>query len=150
MKHFAIKYLCFFLSFMISYFPLQAYSNKSISLNKGKKAPFSGTLLDPEAVARILSSKKTEQLRCKLKLETQKAKSSSLHTLKYTVCKNNLKLEKETGNKIIELKNKEIERLAKLSIKPKKDLVVLWFSIGVAVGVGATIGVAFAIKEVTR
>ena len=145
-----MKILPFLLCSLLLFQPALYATGKSTTLKKGQKAPFPGTLLDTEAVAKILADKNLAKLKCDLKLSTESAKMKALHDLKYNSCKINLDIERAKLKQLITLKNNEIERLQKIALKPKRDLTILWFTIGVAIGVGSTIGVAFAIKEVTK
>ena len=111
---------------------------------------FQPVLQAAEAVAKILADKNLAKLKCELKFSTETAKMKALHDLKYNSCKISLDIERVKLKQLITLKNKEIDRLTKIALKPKRDLTILWFTIGVAIGVGSTIGVAFAIKEVSK
>ena len=139
-----------FLIFSIAIYPIPSFANRSKTLKKGEKAPFSGTLLDLEAVAKILADKETSKARCKIQNEANLAKKTAKCNLNLNSCKISYKIEKNKLSMLLNIKNEELKRLAKLAYKPKKDLTILWFAIGVSVGIGATIGVAFAVKEVTR
>ena len=55
-----MKILPFLLSFLLLFQPALYAAGKSTTLKKGQKAPFPGTLLDAEAVAKILADKKSE------------------------------------------------------------------------------------------
>ena len=145
-----MKILPFLLSFLLLFQPALYAAGKSTTLKKNQKAPFPGTLLDAEAVAKILADKNLAKLKCDLKLSTESAKMKALHDLKYNSCKINLDVERAKLKQLITLKNNQIERLQKIVLKPKRDLTILWFTIGVAIGVGSTIGIAFAIKEVSK
>jgi len=70
--------------------------------------------------------------------------------MKYNLLKVDISALQKRSDEIIKLKNEELTRLQKIVFKPKRDLTILWFTIGVAIGVGSTIGIAFAIKEVTK
>ena len=145
-----MKILPFLLCSLLLFQPALYAAGKSTTLKKNQKAPFPGTLLDTEAVAKILADKNLAKLKCDLKLSTESAKMKALHDLKYNSCKINLDVERAKLKQLITLKNNEIERLQKIVLKPKRDLTILWFTIGVAIGVGSTIGIAFAIKEVSK
>ena len=130
--------------------PLTVFANQSTSLKKGQKAPFDGTLLDVEAIARILADKTISKLKCELTLSTELAKLKAKSTLNLNVCKISLNSTKAKLRDLLIIKDNEIKRLAKLAYKPKRDLTALWFSIGVVVGVGTTIGIAYVTKEATK
>jgi hypothetical protein len=145
-----MKLITYILSFLLAIQPVLVFANKSTPLKKGQKAPFDGTLLDLEAIARILADKKINKLKCDLILSTELAKHKAKSTLNLNSCKISLSSEKAKLRDLLIIKDNEIKRLAKLAYKPKRDLTILWFSIGVAIGVGTTIGIAFAVKEATK
>jgi len=145
-----MRFITCFLCYLLVACPVLVHANKSKAIRKGQKAPFSGTLLDSEAVARILADKKINKLRCKLDTEAKVAKLEAKSSLKLNSCASSLNAEKSKLQNLLKIKNDEIKRLGKLAYKPKRNLTALWFSIGVIVGAGATIGVAYAIKEVTK
>ena len=145
-----MKFIICFLCCMLATQPLTTLANQSASLKKGQKAPFSGTLLDAEAVARILANKKISKKECELDLSTRLAKLKAKNTLSLNSCKISLNSEKAKLRDLLVIKDNEIKRLAKLAYKPKRDLTALWLSIGVVIGAGSAIGIAFAIKEATR
>ena len=138
--------LCFLLAFQTTVFA----AGKSVTLKKNQKAPYPGTLLDAEAIAEILAKTKKLKEETKLKLSQQKEKLKIQHDMKYNLLKVDISALQKRSDEIIKLKNEELTRLQKIVFKPKRDLTILWFTIGVAIGVGSTIGIAFAIKEVTK
>ena len=145
-----MKFITYFLCFLLTMQPLTVFANQSTSLKKGQKAPFDGTLLDVEAIARILADKTISKLKCELTLSTELAKLKAKSTLNLNSCKISLNSTKSKLRDLLIIKDNEIKRLAKLAYKPKRDLTALWFSIGVVVGVGTTIGIAYVIKEATK
>ncbi len=138
--------LCFLLVFQTTVFA----AGKSVTLKKNQKVPFPGTLLDAEAIAEILAKTKKLKEELKIKLTQQKEKLKIQHDMKYNLLKVDISALQKRSDEIIKLKNEELTRLQKMVFKPKRDLTILWFTIGVAIGVGSTIGIAFAIKEVTK
>ena len=145
-----MKVLSFFLCFLIAFQTTVFAAGKSVTLKKNQKAPFPGTLLDAEAIAEILAKTKKLKEEIKLKLTQQKEKLKIQHDMKYNLLKVDISALQKRSDDIIKLKNEELTRLQKIVFKPKRDLTILWFTIGVAIGVGSTIGIAFAIKEVTK
>ena len=145
-----MKVLSFFLCFLIAFQTTVFAAGKSVTLKKNQKAPFPGTLLDAEAIAEILAKTKKLKEELKLKLSQQKEKLKIQHDMRYNILKLDLSALQKRSDEIIKLKNEELTRLQKMVFKPKRDLTILWFTIGVAIGVGSTIGIAFAIKEVTK
>ena len=52
-------------------------ANDAVTINKGENAPFTGTLLSPSAVAKILASDQISNEQCKIEIEKQAALSKS-------------------------------------------------------------------------
>ena len=145
-----MKFTACFMAFLVSLQPFFIYANKSRALKKGQKAPFSGTLLDSEAVARILAEKKLNKARCQLEVSTRLQKEKAKNYLALNFCNISLKLQKTKQRDLLIIRDREIKRLAKKAFRPRRDLSMVWLAVGVLVGAGSTIAIAFAIKEVKK
>jgi len=125
------------------------YANKSARLQKGAKAPFSGTLLDDEAVAKILAKqdylKKSLKLDCSYQRQKEKAKLQ----LKIDQCKVDFKIEKELRKNLRKIDQEEITRLRKIA-KPQKNWTPLWITIGFVAGAGTTILILYGIQGIQK
>jgi len=125
------------------------YANKSTRLQKGAKAPFSGTLLDDEAVAKILA--KQDYLKKSLKLDCsyQKQKEKAKLQLKIDQCKVDFKIEKELRKNLRKIDQEEITRLRKIA-KPQNNWTPLWITIGFVAGAGTTILILYGIQGIQK
>ena len=61
-----------------------AFANEEvITLQKGEQAPFTGTLLSPDAAARLLASGETELAKCLATAQKEKSFLEAEHNLKF-------------------------------------------------------------------
>jgi len=116
------------------------------NLVKGKKAPFAGTLLNPEAVAVTIASKKAQEEKCKVKTSAEVAKAKILSDAKiekvvlrlnskYLVLVSHSKLDKS-----------HIASLEKELKKRKEETTfsrTTWLGMGAAGGIALVLGVLY-------
>lgn len=136
-----------FINFLFA--PLLAEANKIITLKKGQRSPFAGHLLDTEALLRIKNANDRTKKLCALEKRYGEKILKNKAKLDLELCKNASSSVERKLYAIINMKDKEIERLKKISLKTSNpNLIPLWITIGVAFGIATTIGVAFAIKPI--
>lgn len=138
------KLIAFILCFM---FATPAFADgKVASMKEGQKAPFTGYLFDPTAYATIETDKQELIKKCELEKELLTKKCDGECVFLKDTCKN----EKETLEKVlkiqIESKDKEIDRLLKITLEPRPSRG-LWFGIGAGVGVIITTGLVIVIAK---
>jgi hypothetical protein len=127
----------------------EAHIGAAISpLSKGLRAPFTGLLLSPEAIATIITELSSYQ--SLLEIELAKAKAEYEASLSFSL--NKLKIEHETDKEILlsQIKSSD-KRIVELGILLQKEIdrrpnVFLWTSLGVLGGVGLTLLTVFAIS----
>ena len=112
---------------------------------KGQKAPYSGVLLDNVSAARIFTDKKYFEDQWKLKLEYELGKERAKLNLKIETQKASLDALQEKHTTLINLKDKEIERLTEIAAG-KEDYSTWWAVGGVLAGIGLTLAVVFAVN----
>ena len=112
-----------------------AYGENSVTLEKGEKAPFSGTLLSPEAVAQIITKADEEVGKCKIDAQRDAAIAKADFDLQLRIKEADLTacLEKSSG--LEELRKQQIDFLEKQVYKPKWTNTAIYVA-GVASGVG--------------
>jgi hypothetical protein len=121
-------------------------------MRRNQRAPFTGVLLSPSAVAdviveiesieerihiEVMNAVKTEQTECEKRIETSETK---------------LKTDKKMLQTTIESKDKDILKLNSELEKAKKEQTnpMLWAGIGFASGVVATVLTVFAVSQATK
>lgn len=117
---------------------------KISGLMKGQKAPYSGVLLDNVSAARIFIDKKYFEDQWKLKLEYELGKERAKLNLTIETQKASLDALQEKHTTLINLKDKEIERLTEIAAG-KEDYSTWWAVGGVLAGIGLTLAVVFAV-----
>lgn len=138
------KLIALILCFM---FATPAFADgKVASMREGQKAPFTGYLFDPTAYATIETDKQELIKKCELEKELLTKKCDGECVFLKDTCRN----EKETLEKVlkiqIESKDKEIDRLLKITLEPRPSRG-LWFGIGAGVGVIITTGLVIGIAK---
>jgi hypothetical protein len=121
-------------------------------MKKGQKAPFTGVLLSPEAVATVITEIKS--LDDKIKLEVQRV--TSLQQEQCRKEKTDLQIRSDADKKILQSdiddKLRTINLLEENLKKEQEDRPnkVVWAGLGAAGGIAVTILTAFAISKVTK
>ena len=117
-------------------------------IQKGNQAPFTGTLFDPTATAKIMANRKFLKEEYELKLGFELQKQQKQFDLDLSQIKITLDTEREGFQKTLEVKNKEIEQLNRIIAKKPGTNALLWGIIGgFAVGVGTTVGITYAVNK---
>ena len=117
-------------------------------IQKGTEAPFTGTLFDPTATAKILADRKFSKEEYELKLGFELQKQQKQFDLDISQIRITLDTEREGFQKTLEIKNREIEQLNKIIAKKPGTNALLWGIIGgFAVGVATTVGITYAVNK---
>jgi len=126
----------------------EAADGKFTFIQEGEPAPFTGTLFDPEATARLLANHKFLKEEYDLKLGFELQKQEAQCQLKIDQLSITIDTERERFNSTLVLKNTEIEQLNKIIRKKPGKNALIWGVIGgFAIGVGATIGITYAVNK---
>tara|TARA_R100001460_G_scaffold20287_2_gene42058 strand:- start:856 stop:1257 length:402 start_codon:yes stop_codon:yes gene_type:complete len=126
----------------------EASDGKFTFVQKGTQAPFTGTLFDPTATAKIMANGKFLKEEYELKLGFELQKQQKQFDLDLSQIKITLDTEREGFQKTLEVKNKEIEQLNRIIAKKPGTNALLWGIIGgFAVGVGTTVGITYAVNK---
>ena len=120
---------------------------QATALEKGDKAPFAGTLLDPAAVAKILADKKFAEEECKLNTNKEKDLLNAKCKRDTDYLKAELEIEKKKHNLIVSAQKEEIEILRGLA---KGSNNTLWAAIGFLLGAGSSIAIFYAATEIAK
>lgn len=125
-----------------------ASEGKFTFIQQGKQAPFTGTLFDPSATAKIMANRKFVKEEYELKLGFEMQKQQKQFDLDISQLKITLDTEREGFQKTLEVKNKEIEQLNRIIAKKPGTNALLWGVIGgFAVGVATTVGITYAVNK---
>ena len=112
-----------------------AYGEDSVTIEKGEKAPFSGTLLSPAGVAQIIAKADEEVGKCKIDSQRDAAIAKADFDLELRIKEADLTacLEKSSG--LEALRAEQIDFLEKQVYKPKWTNTAIYVA-GVASGIG--------------
>ena len=125
-----------------------ASDGKFTFIQEDQPAPFTGTLFDPEATARLLANNKFLKEEYDLKLGFELDKQAAQYELKIDQLNITIDTERERFETTLSLKNTEIEQLNKIIAKKPGKNALIWGVIGgFVVGVGATVGLTYAVNK---
>ena len=126
----------------------EASDGKFTFVQKGTQAPFTGTLFDPTATAKIMANRKFLKEEYELKLGFELQKRRKQFDLDLSQIRITLETERESFQQTIEIKNKEIEQLNRIIAKKPGTNTLVWGIIGgFAVGVATTVGITYAVNK---
>lgn len=100
-----------------------------------------------DANAILITSKEQEIEKCELKLSQQKEKLEALHTLQINTLKIELESIVKQHERILIIKNQEIQDLTEAALKRPNDYSMWWASGGFVAGVLVTFGIAWVITK---
>ena len=150
------SFIVIFLSCLLA-FPLPLLANppaelppqpKILGIQKGEPAPFSGVLLNPLAAANIFSEKNYSIVECDLRVKYAVEKELARVNLLLETTKVSMDAMDKRYSSIIQIKDKEIERLSAIAVGAPNDYSAWWAAGGVLVGIGLTLAVVYAVKEI--
>ena len=125
-----------------------ASDGKFTFVQENQPSPFTGTLFDPEATARLLANHKFLKEEYDLKLGFELDKQKAQYDLKIDQLEITIDTERERFETTLDLKNIEIEQLNKIIAKKPGKNALLWGIIGgFVLGVGTTVGITYAVNK---
>jgi hypothetical protein len=114
------------------------------ALEEGEPAPFTGRLLNDEAIVKISIEDQFKAQQCEIQIEYEKQKLEALHS--YELEKLKIKLESDNAilkNKI-ELRDERIKDLQNLT-KPTRPIILI--TSGFIIGTASTIATTYAVNQ---
>ena len=118
------------------------------NINQGQVAPFTGTILTPDALAKIITLEDSKLQLCE---ETAQHNINTLTISKDTEIdklKFNLEEKQKSCNLIIQEKNEELDRAYEIIKKQNRNLTPLWIGIGFAAGLATSIGTIYVYNQI--
>lgn len=116
---------------------------------KGEKAPFSGVLLNETAAAQMFVDRDFTFEECKLKIDFEIDKEKAKYDLLLKSVQASLESVQQKYDSTSTIKDREIERLAKIALEEKNDYSAWWATGGFVLGVTLTIGMFYVTSEVS-
>ena len=110
------------------------------NLNQGDAAPFSGTIITPDGIAKIITIEDSKLQTCEEKSRHEIevltiTKDTQIEKLKF-----DLKQQTESCDSLIKEKDKELDRVYEIVKKQNKNLTPLWLGIGFTAGLATSLG----------
>ena len=125
-----------------------ASDGKFTFIQEDQSAPFTGTLFDPEATARLLANNKFLKEEYDLRLGFELDRQAAQYELKINQLNITIDTERERYETTLKLKNTEIEQLNKIIAKKPGKNTLMWGIVGgFVVGVGTTVGITYAVNK---
>jgi len=120
------------------------------NIQQGQTAPYSGTLLKPEAMATMFATHDAEVSQCKAdgkhEIEKQQIKCE-LDTQKIEYDFNSYKIVSES---LMSEKDKELDKAYELLKKQTKNQTPMWIGVGFVGGLATSIGMIYIYESVTK
>ena len=122
-------------------------SGKFTHLVKDQKAPFTGTLFDPVAIAKIIAETQAARQHCELKINLEKDLSNARCKRDTNLLSSELEIEKKKFDLIVNAQKEEINSLRELATGSN---TTLWATIGFALGAVTSVAIFFAAVEISK
>ena len=129
-------------------FPAWAQEGVITQIQKGKRAPFTGLLMDTKAAAKVLTDQKYTAEECKIEMdrELEILRAKLELDLKISEIKLNSANEKYTS--LLNIKDEENKRLQELALKSPNDYSHWWFAGGVIGGIVLSVSIFAVAVEI--
>jgi hypothetical protein len=139
--------LCFAINILL--LPLPARAGEVITqVNVGDPAPFSGTLLNPEAAARILVDLENNESSCQIIVDTELGRQLAAHQLALAHVQFSLDACTTRYDNTLLIKNNQIDFLETQLQKPKIFTKEVTFVLGVVAGITLTAVAGYTMGQV--
>ena len=121
---------------------------KVTGIQKGDTAPYSGVLLNSTAAARIFSERNYSSEECQLRIDFNVQKEFARMNLLLESTKVSMNSMEQKYTSIIDIKDTEIQRLSKIASERPNDYSMWWLAGGIITGIGLTVALVFAVREI--
>lgn len=141
---------CFFFVFNILFFSPVSYADEKVAtVQKGEAAPFSGTLFNTEAAARLLIDLESNSELCNIECDKKIEQKEAELKFDYDILKASHDALQIKYDETLIIKNNQIEFLEKQATKPKISGELV-FILGVVGGVGITMASAYTLNQISK
>lgn len=120
------------------------------NVQQGEPAPFTGTLLRPEAMATIFTTHDAEIAQCKADNQHEIQKQEIKCELDIQKIQYDFDSYKIVSESIIVEKDKELDKAYDLLKKQTKNQTPMWIGVGFVGGLATSIGMIYIYEEITR
>ncbi len=145
------KILASILSFQLLFIPVAAHAEEIITnINEGTPAPFSGTLFNPEASARVIIQLEHANETCDLRISEAQDILTARHTFEMEVLQSSLTSCNDLCTARLDIRNNHIDFLNEELTRKKPANQVLYFVLGSVLGVGLTLGASYTYSNIVK
>jgi len=145
------KILAGIISLQLLFIPVSAHADEVITnINEGEPAPFSGTLFNPEASARIIIELEHANEACDLRISEAEAILTARHNFEMEVLQASLTSCNELCESRLGIRDGQINFLNEELTKKKPANQALYFVLGTVLGVGLTLGTSYAYSNIVN
>ena len=140
------RLVSFLIIFSLIFSPALAQESAVKSLNKGDKAPFSGTLMNQQAVGELLVKLNSTEKICQARIE----KETKMQRANCSLSVDKLKIANDFQISVYKSQNDFLKSQIDLSVKQlkkKSSATEWWFVGGFVLGALATVGAGYLIVE---
>jgi hypothetical protein len=120
-----------------------AFGQDFKNVQQGETTPFSGTILTPDAIAKIITTEDAKLQTCQEDWKHQINTLTINKDVEIQKLKHDLETTEQTKDRIIAEKDKEIERTYELIKKQNKNLTPLWLGIGFTAGFATSVATVY-------
>ncbi len=120
------------------------------NVQQGQPAPFSGTLIRPEAMATIIATHDAQISECKAKSQHELEKQEIKCELETQKIEYDFTSYKMVSESIIAEKDKELDKAYELLKKQTKNQTPMWIGVGFVGGLATSIGMIYLYEEITK
>jgi hypothetical protein len=118
------------------------------NINQGQVAPFTGTILTPDALAKIITLEDSKLQLCEENLTHQLETLTITKDTEIDKLKFNLTEKQKSCDLIIQEKNKELDRTYEVIKKQNRNLTPLWIGVGFTAGLATSIGTIYVYNQI--
>ena len=139
----------FFFSYILLFPTLARGSEKGATVKQGERAPFTDTLFNTEAAARLLADLETNKKWCEIEADRKLGIQKTEMQLKIDILQASRDSLQIRHDEIIKIKNGQIDYLEKKLTKPRVPNE-LWFVIGTIAGASLAIGAGYSMSQLSN
>ena len=136
--------------FLIMMFPLQGIANELpqiTPLEKNQKAPYSGILYNPAAVAESIAQREALIQQHQLNLDILEESLKAQCDLSLQNLQSDLSACNDRYDQMVLIKDTQIKNLQDLALERPNDHSIWWLAGGIVLGVVATVGITYAVNK---
>ena len=140
---------------VILLFPAPAFAQdveepRFTQLEEGEEAPFSGTLFNPSATARLISESQFSLTECDLKVEYEVDRARAAMQFQLDTLQISYDALDERHTLLMDIKNNEIETYREMALERPNKNSQWWLAGGVVVGIGLSLGTFYAATNISQ